>query len=393
MLGITKMKALLLVREICEKQISNVKTLHEDSEQQEGLVKLLVNICESSIRFIDSCSRITFCLSLMPVEKYKEVTSKLMAWSKLELINKFIEQVLELLKEGALVAKFDITTFITSIKSIAELQVAIEKKYIEKNEGEEVASEGSFNREVQLRDCARTRLRNECMKMILAVTAVTLSQLNPEANEEQQTKGKLIYWRLLDAIYKIDCIPGHSDGVEFLNIAELGIDQRLHNKYSVISAYMWGASSEDSASSVNTSDKRDWQSVLEAVDRDISSLNNDYKFKKLVSKIESDEDKTHIDDIYTKGWDIRGPWNDIVDKIRADFEDTELMKQKIEQQQEKVKDLAKQQLILKREKDELTVVNQSLESRLSESIMKADQVPVLEMEKKRLLEKESLHSQ
>ena len=149
------------------------------------MVKLLVNISEGSIRFIDSCVRITYCLSMMPVEKYKEVTTRLMAWSKLDIINKFIEQVLELLKEGALVAKFDITTFISSVKSINELQVAIEKKYVEKNEGEEVASEGSFNRDILIRECPRTRLRNECMKMILAVTAVGLTQLNQEATDEQ----------------------------------------------------------------------------------------------------------------------------------------------------------------------------------------------------------------
>jgi hypothetical protein len=46
----------------------------------------------------------------------------------------------------------------------------------------------------------------------------------------------------------------------------------------------------------------------------------------------------HIDDIYTKGWDCRGPWNIIVDRIRKDLEDTESMKDKIESLQEKSKD-------------------------------------------------------
>lgn len=91
-----------------------------------------------------------------------------------------------------------------------------------------------------------------------------------------------------------------------------------------------------------------------------------------------------VDDIYTKGWECKGPWNAIVDSIRQDFEATETMKHRIESQLIKIQDLGKHQLILKREKDELAVVNQSVESRLSEALMRADQVPTLEMDKKRL---------
>lgn len=69
------------------------------------------------------------------------------------------------------------------------------------------------------------------------------------------------------------------------------------------------------------------------------------------------------------------------------------MKEKIENYQDKVKEQTKQQLILKREKEELSAVNSSLESRLSEALMKAEQVPTLEIDKKRLLEKEQAYGQ
>lgn len=83
--------------------------------------------------------------------------------------------------------------------------------------------------------------------------------------------------------------------------------------------------------------------MLEAIERDITSISNDYKFKKLVARIE-DERKdaiVHIDDIYTKGWDCPGPWTLIVDAIRKDFEDTEAMKDKIEQLLASVKEQKK----------------------------------------------------
>jgi hypothetical protein len=66
----------------------------------------------------------------------------------------------------------------------------------------------------------------------------------------------------------------------------------------------------------------------------------------------------HIDDIYTKGWDISGPWNEVISRIRQDFEDTETMKAKMEALQEKVKEQTKTYLLIKREKDELNAVNQ-----------------------------------
>ena len=47
-----------------------------------------------------------------------------------------------------------------------------------------------------------------------------------------------------------------------------------------------------------------------------------------------------------------------------------------------------QYLMIKREKDDLQVVNQSLEKRLGDSQSKAEKVPVLEMERKRLQDKE-----
>lgn len=60
------------------------------------------------------------------------------------------------------------------------------------------------------------------------------------------------------------------------------------------------------------------------------------------------------------------------------------MKDKIEKLEEKVKDQAMQYLMLKREKEEMHTVNSALEKRLGDAISKAEKVPALEMEKKRL---------
>ena len=48
-----------------------------------------------------------------------------------------------------------------------------------------------------------------------------------------------------------------------------------------------------------------------------------------------------------------------------------------------------QYLILKKQKDDLFVVNQSLEVRLADAQARAEKVPALEIEKKRLVDKET----
>ena len=73
-----------------------------------------------------------------------------------------------------------------------------------------------------------------------------------------------------------------------------------------------------------------------------------------------------------------------MDRIRSDLEDTEAMKDKIEALQKKVEDQARHQILLKREKDDLVNVKGNLETRLGEAQTKAEAVPQLEIEKKRL---------
>jgi hypothetical protein len=77
-----------------------------------------------------------------------------------------------------------------------------------------------------------------------------------------------------------------------------------------------------------------------------------------------------------------------VDRIRSDLEDTEAMKDKIEALQKKVEDQARHQILLKREKDDLVNVKGNLETRLGEAQTKAEAVPQLEIEKKRLQDKD-----
>lgn len=68
----------------------------------------------------------------MPVDKYVDCTTKLMAWNKFVTLNQFMDKILELFKEEAMNSKFDLSIFGQSLKSIIDLQSNVEFKFIEK---------------------------------------------------------------------------------------------------------------------------------------------------------------------------------------------------------------------------------------------------------------------
>lgn len=128
---------------------------------------------------------------------------------------------------------------------------------------------------------------------------------------------------------KIDFIEGKDSGEEFLNIDELNIDSRMAQKFNALQGVWRGI---DEAGGL----EKDWGSVLESVERDITTLTNDFKFKKLIQRLEEAKVKLSIDDIFKYAMDVKGPWTIISKKVREDLEDTGSMKDKIENLQEKM---------------------------------------------------------
>ena len=79
----------------------------------------------------------------------------------------------------------------------------------------------------------KLNLRNECLKIGLAVMAISVFNQSSR-NEETQTKCKLVYWRILDIIFKLDCITGNDNGASYLNLFDLGTDHRLEQKFNSV---------------------------------------------------------------------------------------------------------------------------------------------------------------
>lgn len=70
MLGITKGQALVLVRELCERQFANIPNLQEETADQVLLAYFFLKLANLSITYIDLANKITYWLSKMPVTHY-----------------------------------------------------------------------------------------------------------------------------------------------------------------------------------------------------------------------------------------------------------------------------------------------------------------------------------
>jgi hypothetical protein len=131
-------------------------------------------------------------------------------------------------------------------------------------------------------------------------------------------KGQLIYGRLLDMVFKLDHIDAEDTGKQYLNMADLVIDKRLNEKYDVIKI-IWSDSADP-----DIIQSKDWNSIMDAIQKDISQLFNDYKFKRLIKQIEqqyeSENQNTliNIDQIFfiDKFQNDTAPWMEISNRIK-----------------------------------------------------------------------------
>lgn len=94
---------------------------------------------------------------------------------------------------------------------------------------------------------------------------------------------------------KIDHIPNEEDGSDYIDTRQLNTDLRLQQKLDDI-AVLWSGSSAD----ISEQRQKSWLSTLEAIERDITMLNNDFKFKRLIKLVDQKYGSQKIDfnDLY-----------------------------------------------------------------------------------------------
>jgi len=105
---------------------------------------------------------------------------------------------------------------------------------------------------------------------------------------------------------------------------------------------------------------------VEAVERDITQLTNDYKFKKLTQMVDEryGDRKLDLNDLYAVDFEVSGPWRTVAQSIKTDLQDMGALKQKNTSLLEQSKQAAFRVLQLKREKEENAKIVTTLETKL-----------------------------
>ena len=127
---------------------------------------------------------------------------------------------------------------------------------------------------------------------------------------------------------------------------DLVTDKRFSEKYDVIKI-IWSDVADPEQ--IQT---KDWNSLLDAIQRDITQLFNDYKFKRLITYIknsykEQDKDAiANLDEIFfiDRFQNDSSPWMEISKKIRTDIQNSEALKDKIETLNTKNREALKQNM-------------------------------------------------
>lgn len=227
-------------------------------------------------------------------------------------------------------------------------------------------------RQKMVKSMYKLDLRYQALKVCYAVVALKVLVGDLVGGDDQSSsnfskKGQLIYGRLLDIIFKLDHIDAEDTGKQYLNMQDLVTDKRLQEKYEVIEIAWQAGADPDIVQS------KDWNSIMDAVQKDINALFNDYKFKRLIKHIdqmyESQNMSTliNIDQIFfiDKFKHDQSPWMEISNKVQADIENCQVLKDKIENMAAKNNQYMKKVIQFEREVGLLQTTKTSLEQRLA----------------------------
>lgn len=391
----------------------NVENLYggggeEEIQKKFDFIKVMILIANQAVNLINASQRVAMVLSNMTVEQYIYATTALMAWKKYDLVNEEMDNIIDRLKDDNLSSVYDTSEFESIINQILELNTKIEKIYVDKTPEEIAANKeekkeggkkeddnkyamtpAQLDRQRILQNCVKLDLRNQSLKMCVGIIALQvliggLIEGGQSVNHNFVKKTTLVYGRLLDIVFKIDHINVDDSGKEYLNLVELQTDKRLLEKFDVIKV-IWSDVADSTVAS------RDWNSIMDAISRDVSTLMNDYKFKRLIKLIEEifQDKNMSIESIYfiDRYKNHNSPWMEISKRIKEEIQNSESLKDKIEQLNAKNREIMKQNLNHENNTNRMTVTLKTLEKKLAQAQTKIEELNYIKGESEQNLKK------
>ena len=231
-------KCVLLLRELCEKQIDDAPQIHEDPEMLSSFMALLKNLSDKVVVIIHKCAVIQFWTANVEPDQYSDIL-KIQAWECIQSLTTQIDQLTNDLNTQNLQPTFSLADLETEVGNFDSLLVKVQRIF-ENPSSEEVAQANEKGEEVQ--DCiswqrrknlsehvTKLKLRNAALQMATGVCFVSFYLRDHSEALQVQNKCKQIYKRLFDSVLKLDHIPNEEDGSDYLD-AKLNTEVRLEQK-------------------------------------------------------------------------------------------------------------------------------------------------------------------
>jgi hypothetical protein len=365
--GYDKIALLYTCRTRCDTTLSLLKDKYliedESTEINLAFVTYITNLLIRLTEVLISVDQVLYYICKCNPEQYDRITREQKKWNHVLVVDSFLVQILELIKDELLSPKVSLDSFKVSAAAIVELVEELRAlDAADTRSRAEVAPSDKF-------------LAEQCLLRIDIPTSVFFYMYtrNSQGTSLQLEKAAKIHKNIKRAISLLRKVRISEDGSRYLRHWQM-MEESFEQKFKYADC-LWTKELDAYASN-------DWTSWLEAVDAQLVGIYNHSNYKEL--EVEGIEEK--LNDV--PGY---GPWGAKNKEINTELSEAAELKQKIEQLNEDLKSEKLEILKLNKEINENKIIKASLERRLAENQQKVERVGQLEIEMKQFMKNKKIY--
>eukprot|EP01022_Parablepharisma_sp_SALTPOND_P010534 TRINITY_DN1434_c0_g3_i1.p1 TRINITY_DN1434_c0_g3~~TRINITY_DN1434_c0_g3_i1.p1 ORF type:complete len:812 (-),score=175.58 TRINITY_DN1434_c0_g3_i1:559-2994(-) len=369
--GYEKVALLYTCRGKCDTVLHLLKEKYLiDDEGTEVILPFVSYISELLIKMTTVTvyiNKLLYYLTKCTPEQYDKITKDQTKWNHILVVNSFIGQIMELIKDELLSPQVSLDSFRVSVNEVVEFVNDLKVTAL---------SGGSTDTHAKAdAEPSDKFLAEHCLLRIDIPVSVLyyIYTRNHEGTSLQIEKASKIHKNIRKTMGLLRKVRASEDGSRYLRHWQM-MEESFEQKFKY-GECLWTKGKE-------AYESNDWTSWLEAIDAQLLGMYGHANFKEL--EAEGIEEK--VNDV--SGY---GPWSVKTKEVNKELSEAAELKQEIEQLNESLKNEKLEYLKLDKEFNEIKIIKGSLERRLGESQQKIERIGQLEIEKKRFLEKEKIY--
>jgi hypothetical protein len=409
-----KNKAQLTFNELCKKKFIEGSdfTMGEGETENYEYFKYLCTLGNNSIHCLILCQKILHSLTFMDTEAYKKISDSSF-WQNFIAANSFLDNMIKMIKEDTLTTKITQNSFEETLEEF--------DKFYQDNIRKEVNSclQESMNKsDFDIDEAPKNQVKEAILKIGLAVLALGfyLRQRDfhqgKEIDKSMQEKCSSVYWKITEAVQAIDEIEQDDHGEEHFK-SNANVASRLKDKFAFVSSF-WqedsmafdkdhkdsetteetkeddksegDTSHQDSPTQLKSSNRTskinyDWYAWIDSVERDMLSAMSEKSMQELREKVKEENPSSFLKKM------SKGPWIKLAGNVKEALSKSDSMKEENEKMKEKIKEQNVAFVKLKKTKEDLEVIKDTLERKIAALELDSQKFAPLLSEKKRLEDK------